>query len=227
MRIKKFSNAEASDLDLSIFPQLTGGDGEGDDGDSGQDGEDPGQDDGEDDGDDEGEPGADDSGLKIRRLSREANKRRIENKKLKEQIQQLNDDREEQEKSKKTKLEQAQDKLNEAHTSNKGLSSANERLLLENAVLKDSKHNWHDSSAVIALLDTSSVEIDPESGTIEGIEDALADLAKERPFLVKTAERNNQGSGSSGHQPGAGSGNRKMTEQQRKDDIARKWKIAK
>lgn len=217
----------ASDISGITFPQLTGSDGEDDPDEdltnriaNGNEGDDDDEDDGvEDDNDDDDEEAKQD-----KKLAREAARRRRENNKLKKELQQLKEEQEQQALSRKSKLEQAQHKLNEAKATNDSLSSTNQRLLLEMAVLKDSKRTWHDSSAVIALLDTSEVEIDPESGNIEGIEEALADLAKDKPFLLRTGG-SRQGNGASGSQPQSGGNGSKKTKQQREAELAKKWKL--
>lgn len=223
MKVKKI-------IDDLKFPQLMGSDGEGGDGGDGDGDLDNrigstsgGANDDDDDDDDEDEDTSDDDEGK-RKLSREAAKRRRENNKLKKANEELQAKIAEQELSRKTKLEQAQHRLQEAEQKTDNLAETNQKLLLEMAILKDSKRTWHDSSAVIALLDTSEVEIDPESGNIEGVEEALADLAKDKPFLLKTAG-SRQGNGSSGSQPNAGSGGNKQTEEQRKRELGKKWKL--
>lgn len=210
------------------FPQLTGSDGADDDDDddmqnrinpggSTESGADDEGDDDDNDDDDSEEAKQD------KKLAREAARRRRENNRLKKELDELKAEQEAQALSRKSKLEQAQHKLNEAKALNDDLATTNQRLLLEMAVLKDSKRTWHDSSAVIALLDTSEVEIDPASGNIEGIEEALAELAKDKPFLLRTAG-SRVGNGSSGSNP-QGSGTSRQTKDQKKSELAKKWKL--
>lgn len=209
------------------FPQLWGADGEDDvDEDLSNriaNGAEVTEDD-EDDDDDNGDDDLTDEQKNAQKLSREAARRRKENNRLKKEKEDLQKQLDEQALSRKTKLEQAQIKLNEAKKTNDDMSATNQRLLLENAVLKDSKRQWYDSSAVIALLDKSVIDIDPESGNIEGIEEALADLARDKPFLVKTAGQR-QGNGSSGSQPNQGGSGTKQTKEQKKTELAKKWKL--
>ena len=208
----------AAQIEEIQFPQLIGSDGE-DDLDEGEQNQG-----GVDDGGDLDEEDDDEEAKKDKKLSREAARRRRENIALRKQLEELQAEREADALSRKSKLEQAQHKLKEAQDASKSMGDANRRLLLENAVLKDSKRTWHDSSAAIALLDTSLIEIDPVSGTIEGIEDALADLAKDKPFLLKSGN-GRQGNGSSGSNPQGGAGE-KVTPQQRQAELKRKWKLA-
>lgn len=223
MKIKKISSKTA----IINFPQLTGSDGE----DGGEGDNDlsnriaNGDSDGVDDDDNEGEggEGEGEDDAQDRKLAREAAKRRRENNKLKKELEELKAEREQQELSRKSKLEQAQHKLNEAKQTNDNLSATNERLLIENAILKDNKRTWHDSSAVIALLDKSTLEVDPVSGNIDGIEEALAELAKDKPFLMKTGGSTG-GSGASGSQP-QGNSNTKQTKTQKENELRKKWKL--
>lgn len=221
MRIKKITSKTA----IIDFPQLTGSDGEENEGDNDLENRivSNNNDEAEGDDDDNESGDGDNDDAQDRKLAREAAKRRRENNKLKKELEELRAEREQQELSRKSKLEQAQHKLNEAKQTNDDLSAANERLLIENAILKDSKRSWHDSSAVIALLDKSTLEVDPVSGNIEGIEEALADLAKDKPFLMKTGGSNG-GTGASGSQP-QGNGNTKQTKAQRENELKRKWKL--
>lgn len=210
------------------FPQLWGADGE-DDNDEDlsnriANGAEVVEDDEDDDDDSNNDEDLTDEQKNAQKLSREAARRRKENNRLKKEKEDLQKQLDEQALSRKTKLEQAQHKLDEAKKTNDNMSSTNQRLLLEMAVLKDSKRQWYDSSAVIALLDKSVIDIDPESGIIEGIEEALADLAKDKPFLVKTAGQR-QGNGSSGSQPNQGGNGTKQTKEQKKTELAKKWKL--
>lgn len=217
----------ASDISGITFPQLTGSDGEDDSDEdlsnriaNGNEGDDDDEDDGvEDDNDDDDEETKQD-----KKLAREAARRRRENNRLKKELQQLKEEQEQQALSRKSKLEQAQHKLKETERQATSLAETNQRLLLEMAVLKDAKRSWYDSSAVIALLDTSEIDIDPESGKVEGIEEALADLAKDKPFLVKTAGTR-QGNGSSGSQPNSGGSNNKQTKEQKQAELMRKYRL--
>lgn len=58
-------------------------------------------------------------------------------------------------------------------------------LQIERAFLLDNTHNWHDPKVALRLADLSDIEID-EDGTVEGLKQALADVAKKHPYLVNT-----------------------------------------
>lgn len=59
------------------------------------------------------------------------------------------------------------------------------KLRVDNAFLKDNTHKWQDAGTALQLLDMSAVEIDSE-GTVTGLKEALAKLAKEKPFLISS-----------------------------------------
>ena len=209
------------------FPQLMGADGEDGQDDNldnriGSDSQPGGNED--DDDNDEDHDDDDEDTKQGKKLAREAARRRRENNKLKRELEELKAEQEAQALSRKSKLEQANHRLKETEDKAVRTAETNERLLLEMAVLKDGKRTWHDSSAVIALLDTSEVDIDPESGNIEGIEEALAELAKAKPFLLKTGG-SQRGNGSSGNQPASGGGSKNKTDEQRRSDLRSKWTI--
>lgn len=52
----------------------------------------------------------------------------------------------------------------------------------------DPRWDWEDAEVVYALLDRSDLEVDPETGKIDGLEEQLEDLAERKPHLLKIAE---------------------------------------
>jgi hypothetical protein len=65
------------------------------------------------------------------------------------------------------------------------LMESNQRLALQVAFLSDNAVTWHDPKTALKLVDTSQVTID-DDGSVSGMKDALAALAKSHPYLVKT-----------------------------------------
>lgn len=61
-------------------------------------------------------------------------------------------------------------------------------LQIERAFLLDNTHNWHDPKVALRLADLSEIEID-EDGTVDGLKQALADVAKKHPYLVNTEKK--------------------------------------
>lgn len=68
---------------------------------------------------------------------------------------------------------------------NAKLTSANQALMLENAFLKEVGFDWVDPDAALKLADLSKVEYDEEQGKAIGLNTALTDLAKAKPYLLK------------------------------------------
>lgn len=61
----------------------------------------------------------------------------------------------------------------------------NTALALQNAFLMaETKHSFVNTKAALKLLDTTDVDID-EDGTVDGMEEAIEQLAKDHPYLLK------------------------------------------
>lgn len=117
-------------------------------------------------------------------------------------------------------------------------------VLVNNALLAESVNDkllrvWHDPATVISQIDFDEVTFDPESGTIEGIEDELNRIAKDKPFLVKSskkakqvqngqkldAEGNPMKNGASGRQPGGAGSVIPGGDPVRRGKLAEKYKL--
>ena len=61
-------------------------------------------------------------------------------------------------------------------------------LQLQVAFLSDNTHSWNDPKLAISLIDMDDLDVE-EDGSISGLKEALDDLAKNRPYLVKTPEK--------------------------------------
>ena len=86
----------------------------------------------------------------------------------------------------KDELTKAQDHGKELEQSVQSLTSEVSKLRLENAFLRNSDFTWHDPSDVLRFVrDDDSVTID-EDGKVTGMTEALKELAKKKPYLVKT-----------------------------------------
>jgi len=96
---------------------------------------------------------------------------------------------------------------------------------------------WHDVSQTIAALPSEEVTVDLETGEVNGLEEALAEVAKDKPFLVKETkgrkkqEQNgsgdstgsgNQQRGSTGYNPGGAGGQQKNGSQLNRDDLVKR-----
>ena len=59
---------------------------------------------------------------------------------------------------------------------------------IDNAILRQSKFDFHDTEAVRAFLDQSKIRLDLDTGKIDGLDEQLRKIAKERPYLVRMPE---------------------------------------
>lgn len=70
-------------------------------------------------------------------------------------------------------------------SANARLASDNQDLRIENALLRDDKHEWQDPETALRLADLSEVEFDEKTNRAVGLNSALDKLAKEKPYLLK------------------------------------------
>ena len=73
---------------------------------------------------------------------------------------------------------------------NKTLATINERNLLKLAILENTKFQWNDPADVALMIDRTDIKIDPAKGTVDGVNEALKDLAKRKPYMLKPSEEN-------------------------------------
>lgn len=66
------------------------------------------------------------------------------------------------------------------------------RIIKAAVMLEASKLGFHDPADAFALADLSDIEFDEEKDDVSGVEDALKELAKKKPHLIKTAESNSE-----------------------------------
>lgn len=161
--------------------------------------DDPDDDDDEDDDDDDGETVAK---AKWRKTDKQSRRRARELKQAnadKIALQQQLDDIARKNNTEADNLKKDHEKSTERVTHLEKLLTKN---LLETAILKDPKRVWHDVTQTIAALPSDDVTVNLDSGEVEGLEEALADVAKEKPFLVKETKgkkkQEQNGSGESG-----------------------------
>lgn len=137
---------------------------------------------------------------KIAKLSRECNKRRIENRDLKDQLAEKDEDITtlRGELVKAEKLQKAFDKLK---GDNEAQQEIVRRFAIRSAIEKDSTKNekgeaapraWYDVDMVESLLDRKTLSVDTNDFSVGGLTDQLDAIAKEKPFLVKSSESSNE-----------------------------------
>ena len=77
----------------------------------------------------------------------------------------------------------------------KQLSDATEksrkRIIKAAVMIEAAKVGFHDPADAFALADLSDIEFDDEKDEVAGVEDALKELSKRKPHLIKTAENSN------------------------------------
>lgn len=196
------------------------------------------EDDDDEDDDDNGDAdkNMDPKDIRIRDLSAEARDWRKQLRTAQKELRELKEGKEEEEgqkKAKETKATADVTKLEEKLAKRDQVLSNN---LLETAILKakdpkNKPYEWHDLQMLVSALDRGEIDIDLESGTVEGLSEELKRVAREKPFLLKSNTKsggdggNEQKKGSTGNNPG-GAGNRqqdqRLTDRQKLID---KYKI--
>lgn len=99
--------------------------------------------------------------------------------------------KEEQERKSRTDEENRSADLKKATETNDQLSRTVNRLVIENAFLKDSSVSWRSVGDALALTDLSEVQIDEKTGAVknpEKLTEAIAKTAKEKPYLLVEAK---------------------------------------
>lgn len=120
--------------------------------------------------------------------------------------------------AKKDDLTKATDKVTEHETTIKSLQEANDGLRLDNAFALNNSFRWHDPAVVMDLVrKRDDVTID-DDGNVKGMDNALKAIAKDKPYLVKDSEDDEEdedGPPKSGSRTGQGSGKDKKPDEKR------------
>lgn len=152
------------------------------------DGDDPSGDDPDDDSDDEDTD--DDSGSdeeikdpKVHKLSKENEKHRQRNNRLREENERMQARLKEIEDKDKGDLEKATESVTDLTTKNETLEKTVGEQALRIAFLEDTSFKWKNPKTALRLADLSEVTIDDE-GNVEGLNEALKALAKDEPYLL-------------------------------------------
>lgn len=161
-----------------------------------------------------------DAQRQIAKLSRENARRRTKANDLRKEVSEKNEEIAElrEELKKAEKLQKAYDKLQSESSSH---MNAVRRLAIRSAIEKDkdaegNSRSWYDVSMVEAMLDNDSIAVDINDLSVGGLDEQLAQLAEDKPFLVKSSkdsdgedqqntQQNNQPSGSAPQSSATGS----------------------
>ena len=121
----------------------------------------------------------------IARLARQREERDNE-------LEELRKFRKEAEDAKLSDQEKIDQRIKELEESDSKKSATLQKLVVKNAFLSANDVAWHDPETALSLIDLSSFEIVvdgdglPSIKDSKGFADAIAKLAKDKPFLVKT-----------------------------------------
>ena len=91
-------------------------------------------------------------------------------------------------------VEKTKRQLDETSTRAQQLEATNRRLALDNAFLMANETQWHNPAAARRLVDLSEVELD-DDGSVknpDALKAAIKKLAKDEPYLVKAATKEEQ-----------------------------------
>ena len=122
---------------------------------------------------------------KVRRLNKENQTKRLALEAAEKKLRDIED-------ADKSELEIAKRDLTELQEKTKAYPETLNALRIENAFLKLSGYDWHDpDDALEYLRKTGEVTID-DDGTVDGLEQAVKDLAKKKPYLLKSEEENEE-----------------------------------
>lgn len=167
----------------------------------------------DDDDDDDDEFIKDPKDQRIRKLSRESNRRRIANRELTDALAEKDDEisalREQLENA--SKVQKAFDKLKTDSTKQletvrrMAIRSAIEKDAVENDKGEPQKRAWYDTNMVESLLDPNQLSVDLNDFSVGGIREQLDAIAEKSPFLVKglegSAKNGSQTNGQQHQQP--------------------------
>lgn len=129
----------------------------------------------------------------------------------------------------KSELEQTKVKLEQSEAANQELAQRLSTLQRERSFLGSNTVTWHDPEIAMSKLDWDSI-IDEDGDVNQGtLEKAIKDLAKNKPFLVKsetTSSEDNKPDGENARQPSGskvGNGKKQTKESVDREALLRKY----
>ena len=174
------------------------------------------------DGDDDPEEdsGKDERDPRIKALSDEAAKRRVENKQLKADLDKALARIKEIDDADKSEVDRLTEQVAELTSKQEEAEASLREARLHNAFLASNKYTWHEPETALKLVDLSEVEIE-EDGSVKGMDKALKALADSKPFLVRKEEEEDEPKTPTGTP--AGSGGRKDKSKLDRERLEKKY----
>ena len=151
----------------------------------------------------QGDDGNDGKDIRVKELSDEAARRRIENKQLKTALDEALGKLKSIEDKDKSEVERATSHAAELEAKLAELATALEQERIQKAFLASNKYTWHNPERALALVDLADVTIG-EDGTVTGLDKALEKLAKSDSYLIKDSADDAGGSTPTGTPAGSG-----------------------
>lgn len=132
-----------------------------------------------------GTEGEEDQGdPRIKELSDEAARRRVEARDAKARAEAAEAKLKEIDDANKSEIDRATARAAELEAENAQAQAALKEARIQNAFLASNKYQWHNAERALALVDLSEVTID-EDGKVTGLDKALEALAKSDSYLIK------------------------------------------
>lgn len=179
---------------------------------------------------DEDDEDLDEKDLRLREVSKEAARRRREKNAEKRRADALERELNELKNQGKDEEETRSNELKTLRYENEKMKAQLNKSIVRTAI-SSGKYNWHDLDEVYQKLDLEDIEIDYETGDVDGLEEQLKYIAKKKPYLLKDASGDDGSSsrgqsGSTGHNPPSGgrSKSRQTSEAAQRDYLTNKYK---
>ena len=170
---------------------------------------------------------------KIAELSRESARRRREKNAAKKEADELRAEVDRLKNLGKDATETTANELKTLKADNERLQKQLERSAVRTAIVAEDKYKWHDVDDIYSKLDLDDLDIDPETGEVDGLDVQLKSLAKKKPYLLRESDASGGDGdagtkfGSTGHNPrgtGARSKGRQETAAAQREKIVKKYK---
>jgi hypothetical protein len=123
----------------------------------------------------------------------------------------------------KSETERLTGQVEELSKANESLAEENKRLKFDNAFAMQSKHSWQDPEIVLGLVRSHEAVTIEDDGTIKGLDKALDAIAKSKPFLLKDSDNEDDGDSGPTGPTGSPTGSTKKSDPSKMDaDALRK-----